>query len=83
MNISCTNEKGEEYGYIKQYEVKAGNIPIVKEGDFISVGHPIMKGKFVNNVLYISLSRYYLIFLFVLITGSVMIASRKRVKKSN
>ncbi len=80
MNISCTNEKGEEFGYIKQYEVKAGNKPIVKEGDLISTGDPIMKGRFINSALYISLSRYYLILLFVLISIFVIVASRKRVK---
>ena len=78
--ISCVNEKGIEYGYVKRYNVKKSDIPLLKTGDFVETGMPVMNGRFVNKVLYTSLARYYLILLFVGLTLLVTIASHKRNK---
>jgi SNF family Na+-dependent transporter len=71
-----------EYGYVKKFLAKNVEEILVQPGDAISVGSPIFKGKFVNDTLYISCSRMFLVIIFLTGCGMVLLALRKR-KKTN
>jgi SNF family Na+-dependent transporter len=81
LNILCkSSQNSAEYGYTKSYFIKENNVVIVEVDTPVSVGTPIMTGHFVNNSLYVSLSRYFLLFLFL--SGCLMVyVAAKRNKR--
>jgi SNF family Na+-dependent transporter len=83
LNILCkSSQNSAEYGYTKSYPVKENNTVIAEIDSQVSVGTPIMTGHFVNNSLYVSLSRYFLLLLFVFGCTVVYIAAKRNHKNS-
>ena len=68
-------------GTSKTVETKITNKAIVKKGDIVNIGDPILEGKFTNNVFFINISRLLLVSLFVTIGILVFIAYHKRKKE--
>jgi hypothetical protein len=65
LNILCkSSQTSAEYGYTKSCPVN-DNTVIVSLDQQISIGTPIMTGHFINNSLYVSLSRIFLLILFL------------------
>jgi hypothetical protein len=81
--VSCLNSEGKEYGYIKKYPVGQSDKPLLSSGEKVQAGTPLMTGRFVNNALYISLARYYLALLFLILIILVSVITRKKAKNRN
>jgi SNF family Na+-dependent transporter len=72
-----------EYGYVKKFHANKNVKEIlIQQGDLIAVGTPVFKGKFVNDTLYVSYARMFLVIIFLSSCGMVVVALRKR-KKSD
>jgi neurotransmitter:Na+ symporter, NSS family len=67
----------------KTYEIGIKNKILVNNGDVLKTGDKISSGKFINNVLYVDLSRLLLISLFGFICFLVFLAYRKRKKEGS
>ncbi|MDR1793012.1 MAG: sodium-dependent transporter [Bacteroidales bacterium] len=81
VDIASLNTQSTEEGYTKTYSADTLSVLLIEEGTPIKAGTPLMKGRFINNVLYLSLSRYYLVLLFLIVLTAVVIAARKRKKQ--
>ena len=68
-------------GNSKTVETKNTNMAIVKKGDTVNIGDPILEGEFTNNVFFINISRLLLVSLFITIGILVFIAYHKRKKE--
>jgi len=83
LNILCKSASNSaEYGYTKSYRIKENDVVTVDKNAQVKVGTPIMKGHFVNNSFYVSLSRIFLLALFL--TGCLLVyiaAKRNHNKK--
>ena len=78
LNILCKSSKNcAEYGYTKSYRIQKNNRVLVDVDSPVKVGTPIMKGHFVNNSFYVSLSRFFLLLLFLSGCLMVYIAARR------
>jgi len=64
-----------------EYRLRKGNVFLVKEGDAVSIGTPLIKGHIINNVFYQDMARILLLTVFLVISLFVFIA-HKRFKKN-
>jgi SNF family Na+-dependent transporter len=78
--VAQTTAKAGEYGYVKKFHVKNVEEILVQTGDEIVVGTTIFKGKFVNDTLYVSCARIFLVIMFLAGCWMVLKALRKRKK---
>lgn len=63
---------------IKAYRIAPEKELLVKTGDQVTVGTPIAKGGFINNIFYIDMARLLLMALFIGICVLVYVATKKR-----
>ncbi len=61
----------------KDYDIKHNYSILVQEKQFVRVGEPIFRGKIVNNILYIDLSRWLLLITFVIFCILVFYISKR------
>lgn len=83
IQIIALNEDGDEYGFTQYYPMKEHDILLLKQGDIVKTGEPIMIGKFINNTIYQAFARFYMILLFLIIFALVTYSSPKRETKKN
>ena len=67
---------------IKTYNFTKEDAILVKTNYKVDVGNPILKGSFVNRILYIDLARILLLALFIFIGVLVFLAYKKRVREN-
>lgn len=65
---------------VKTYPLAAGQAPLVKVGDKVQRGTPVLQGSFINNVFYKDMARLLLLALFLAIAYLVWNASRRRAR---
>ncbi len=80
LRVSYQGENG--LAQSKEYRYKpAKHQLVVQEGDMVSAGEPLYSGKITNRIFYIDMARLLLLSVFLLISGLVYYAWRKRIKE--
>lgn len=77
LNFDCVNAQGKSIGYVKAYKMPKSALLLVPKGTFVKAGTPIIQGHVINNCFYISLTRYFLLALFLFVLILIRIAFNK------
>jgi SNF family Na+-dependent transporter len=68
---------------IARYSISDDDEILVKEGDFVKTGTPLYKGRVINNIFFVDMSRLLLLLLFLGISYLVWLANRRNKKLLN
>lgn len=80
INIVALNDEGVAYGFVKSYPIKDSDTLLIRKGELVKAGDPIITGHFVNDTFYQAMARFYMMLLLLLIFSTICYISWKKDK---